>query len=86
MSEIINKHWTKDGTGITNFSKDQQQTYDAAIEAFESLSDNNKGLVIHNKGFGDHPSAQKIINSLHDLKGGRDLSVFWEIFRSIDTK
>ncbi len=83
MKAIFNSHWTLGGTGITNFDKADYDIYDLSIKEFVAVSESNIGLKIHLKGFHTNEKIRDMYYSLHDTyETNRDLSNFWEIFRS----
>jgi hypothetical protein len=74
MSNIINSHWTKGGTGVTNFGVEERPLYEAAIKEY-----GKPYLVIHDEPM-EGPALPDSL-SLHNVRGKRgDLSDFWEIF------
>lgn len=74
-ARTTNVHWTKGGTGITNFDADRLPLYEAAIAAH-----GDPDLVI-----ADEPMPPMTEGyALHDLGRlpgeSRDLSEFWQVF------
>ena len=68
-------HWTLGGTGITNFGADQLERYQAAIAKHGDEHMRVSDVPMTQSGYAG-------LMSLHDLKGRRDLSPFWETFYS----
>lgn len=76
---LIHRHWTKGGSGVTNFSHKDGIIYEVAIKQYEEYRPSEKGRL--------HTSFQSFdgrdgICSLHDVVNG-DLSEFWRVFDSI---
>ncbi len=74
------EHWTKGGTGVTNFRADQLELYQAAIIAYR-----DPRLVIVQPAI---PPMQDVEDeySLHVLnhnKSTENLSAFWDIFNKL---
>lgn len=77
MKNIIHKHWTKGGHGITNFNKDELSIYKAAL--IESGCSN---LVIDSAMYPLGSSSSYF--GLYNIDGREgDLSNFWAVFRVI---
>ena len=68
-------HWTRGGTGVTNFDADMLPVYQEAI-----LRYGDPDLRIHNKRLADEREGF----SLHIHSRKRDLSAFWEVFRQVE--
>jgi hypothetical protein len=79
---LIFEHWTKGGTGVTNFQLDRMEVY---IEAVQRYGDRN--LVVSDTSFGKYPNYG---GSLHDLlkvenrPWPRRLSDFWDLFAEVE--
>ena len=76
MTELIHEHWTKGGTGVTNFPPGDRPKYQAAIDSF-----GDSDLVICDKPFGMFVMGGDM--SLHCLGRSKDLSKFWSIFHAL---
>lgn len=87
MKSVISEHWTKGGTGVTNFDKKDRHIYEAAIKEY-----GNPCLLIVDK---PHPGPggyydkrmEKTLHSLHFVgqagEARTDLSDFWRVFEKI---
>lgn len=81
LAAVVLKHWTDDGTGITNFDKPKLAKYGKAIKAY---GDTNMVVVDEPMPAGNTSCRKwmkETMHSLHRLNGQTDLSEFWRIFR-----
>ena len=77
--KIILSHWTKGGTGVTNFCKSDLAKMESALEKY-----GNPNLVICSKScatpYYSVAELSELNHSLHCVSGMCDLSDFWDIY------
>jgi hypothetical protein len=80
QAKLDMRHWTDGGTGVTNFPPEREPIYIKAIEKF-----GDEGLILVSTGIPAKGSTylQPYFCSLHDTKGNRDLSDFWDVFDEV---
>lgn len=76
LAGYSSRHWTYGGTGITNFDAKQLEQYQAAI-----MQHGDKDMKVSDVPMTD--TGYEGLMSLHDMKGRRDLSSFWNVFQSL---
>jgi hypothetical protein len=80
-ARIILLNWTRGGTGLTNFQKEELPIYEAAVARF-----GNPDYVICSKALGNEYFSSKELSdrchSLHHLGGG-DSCPFWRVFEDV---
>lgn len=70
-------HWSRGGTGITNFGKEERPIYEEAIKRH-----GDPKITIHDAPLQvKNPPLNRC--SLHREGGFRDLSEFWEVYRTV---
>jgi hypothetical protein len=81
--EIINEHFTKGGTAVTNFDAKDREIYEAAIAEY-----GDPDLVISERPMPDERGKEITHNKMHSLHnlrsdGRKELGEFWKIWRRI---
>ena len=83
LNKVIDLHWTKGGTGISNFHKEECPLFEKAIELY-----GNPRLLIVDRPFpGENDymdrNMMETLYSLHYVGCFDNLSAFWKILQNI---